>query len=79
MTWKVLEHFTVYREQNMYAAHPNVVRTDTGDLLAIFHRSPFLGHSNHSNPLFNLYPPAKYLLILVLSDIFTNNILHKYC
>ena len=55
MTWKVLEHFTVYREQNMYAAHPNVVRTKTGDLLVVFHRSPFLGHSNHSNPLFNLY------------------------
>jgi len=55
MTWKVLEHFTVYREQNMYAAHPNIVRTTSGDLLLIFHRSPFLGHSNHSNPLFNLY------------------------
>ena len=55
MSWRVLEHFTIYRERNMYAAHPNIVRTKTGDLLVVFHRSPFLGHAHHSNPLFNLY------------------------
>ena len=38
----------------MYAAHPNVIRTPSGDLLVLFHSSPFLGYSHHSHPLFQI-------------------------
>lgn len=54
MGWKVIDHLTIYREKGMYGAHPNVVRTPNGDLLALFHRSPHLGYSHHGHPLFDL-------------------------
>ena len=39
----------------MYAKCPNVVRTPGGDLLVLFHRSPYLGYSHHSHPLFTVH------------------------
>ncbi len=54
MSWKVLEHVQIYHEEGWYAAHPNVVRTAGGDLLALFHRSPYLGYAHHSHPLFDV-------------------------
>ena len=54
MSWQVVEHITIYREAGWYGAHPNVVRTPGGDLLALFHRSPHLGYSHHTHPLFDV-------------------------
>ena len=54
MVWRVVEHTTIYREAGWYGAHPNVVRTPQGDLLALFHRSPFVGTSHHGHPLFDI-------------------------
>ena len=54
MAWKVVEHVTIYRHADWYAAHPNVIRTPAGDLLALFHRSPDLGHAHHGHPLFDV-------------------------
>ena len=54
MSWRVVEHFTIYREEGWYGAHPNLVRTPNGDLLVLFHRSPFVGYSHHSHPLFDV-------------------------
>ena len=54
MAWRVVDHVTIYRQSDWYAAHPNVVRTPSGDLLAIFHRSTDLGHAHHGHPLFDL-------------------------
>ena len=54
MSWRVVEHFTVYREEGWYGAHPNLVRTLGGDLLVLFHRSPYVGYSHHSHPLFDV-------------------------
>ena len=34
MTWRVVDHITIYREEGWYGAHPNLVRTPGGDLLA---------------------------------------------
>ena len=52
--WRVAEHISIYREEGWYAAHPTVVRTTEGDLLVLYHRSPFLGYSQHSHPLFDI-------------------------
>lgn len=54
MSWRVVEHLTVYRDTGHYATAPNVVRTADGDLLVLFHRSPHLGHAHHSHPLFDV-------------------------
>jgi hypothetical protein len=54
MSWNIVDHITIYRNKEWYAAHPNVVRTPNGDLLTIFHRSTHLGHSHHGHPLFDL-------------------------
>ncbi|MCZ6677963.1 MAG: sialidase family protein, partial [Candidatus Poribacteria bacterium] len=54
MSWHVVDHITIYREEGWYGAHPNVVRTPAGDLLALFHRSPHLGYSHHGHPLFDV-------------------------
>lgn len=54
MAWNVVEHVTIYRHADWYAAHPNVIRTPAGDLLALFHRSPDLGHAHHGHPLFDV-------------------------
>ena len=54
MSWRVVEHRTVYRETGHYATAPNVVRTPAGELLVLFHRSPHLGHAHHSHPLFDV-------------------------
>ena len=54
MSWQVVDHLTIYREEGMYGAHPNVLRTQTGELLALFHRSPFVGGSHHAHPLFDV-------------------------
>ena len=55
MGWQIVGHTTIYRAQGLYAAHPNVVRTPSGDLLVLFHRSPYLGYAHHSHPLFEIY------------------------
>ena len=54
MSWRVVEHITIYHEADMYGAHPNVVRTPQGELLALFHRSPFIGGGHHGHPLFDV-------------------------
>ena len=54
MSWQVVDHVTIYREEGMYGAHPNVLRTQAGELLALFHRSPFGGCSHHAHPLFDV-------------------------
>ena len=54
MGWRIVEHITIYREEGWYGAHPNLVRTPDGDLLVLFHRSPFVGYSHHSHPLFDV-------------------------
>ena len=54
MSWRVVEHTTIYREPGMYAKCPNVVRTPSGDLLVLFHRSAYLGYAHHSHPLFHV-------------------------
>ena len=54
MAWRVAEQFTIYREKGWYGAHPNIVRTASGDLLTLFHRSPATGFSHHSHPLFDV-------------------------
>lgn len=54
MSWRVVEHITVYRETGQYATAPNVVRTPEGELLVLFHRAPHLGHAHHSHPLFDV-------------------------
>ena len=54
MSWRVVDHITIYRESGMYAKCPNVVRTPSGDLLVLFHRSPYLGYPHHSHPLFDV-------------------------
>lgn len=54
MSWRVVDHITIYRESGMYAKCPNVVRTPSGDLLVLFHRSPQLGYAHHSHPLFDI-------------------------
>ena len=54
MSWRVVDHLTIYRESGMYAKAPNVVRTPSGDLLVLFHRSPQLGYAHHSHPLLNI-------------------------
>ena len=72
MSWQVVDHITIYREEGFYAAHPNVVRTPGGDLLALFRRSPHLGYSHHTHPLFDVracrstdegqsWSPAQYI------------------
>ena len=54
MGWQVTDYFTIYREEGWYGAHPNIVRTPSGDLLTLFHRSPETGFSHHSHPLFDI-------------------------
>lgn len=54
MTWRVIDHVTIYREEGWYGVHPSVVRTPSGDLLALFHRAPFLGYPHHNHPLFDV-------------------------
>ena len=54
MGWRAIEHITIYREPGWYGAHPNVVRTPGGELLALFHRSPYLGYGHHTHPLFDV-------------------------
>jgi len=54
MSWRVAEHFTIYRESGWYGAHPNILRTASGELLTLFHRSPETGFSHHSHPLFDV-------------------------
>ncbi len=54
MSWRVVNHVTIYREEGWYGAHPNVIRTPGGDLLALFHRSPSVGYSHHGHPCFDL-------------------------
>lgn len=54
MSWRVVDHSTVYRQTGHYATAPNVVRTPAGNLLVLFHRSPHLGHAHHSHPLFDV-------------------------
>ena len=54
MSWQVVDHITIYHEEGWYGAHPNVVRTPTGDLLVLFHRCPYLGYGHHSHPLFDV-------------------------
>ena len=54
MSWRVVDHITIYREEGWYGAHPNLVRTPGGDLLVLFHRSPYVGYSHHSHPLFDI-------------------------
>lgn len=54
MSWRVVDHITIYRQQGWYGAHPNIVRTPNGDLLALFHRSPVTGQSHHAHPLFDI-------------------------
>ena len=54
MSWRVVDHITIYHEEGWYGAHPNVVRTPSGELLVLFHRSPHLGFSHHSHPLFDV-------------------------
>ena len=54
MSWRVVDHLTIYREEGWYGAHPNIVRTPPGDLLVLFHRSPHLGYSHHGHPLFDV-------------------------
>lgn len=45
MSWRVVDHITIYCEEGWYDTHPSVVRTPSGGLLALFHRSPFLGYA----------------------------------
>lgn len=54
MTWKNVRHVTIYRESGWYAAHPAIVRTPSGALLALFHRYPDTGSPDHSHPLFDV-------------------------
>ncbi|MDP6359510.1 MAG: sialidase family protein [Planctomycetota bacterium] len=54
MSWNVTDHVTIYRELGWYAAHPNLVRTPSGDLLVLFHRATDLGYSHHRHPLFDM-------------------------
>ena len=54
MGWRVANHVSIYREEGWYAAHPNVIRTPAGDLLALFHRSPDARHNRHGHPLFDV-------------------------
>ena len=54
MNWQVVGRVTIYRQSGMYAKCPNIVRTPSGDMLALFHRSPYLGYPHHSHPLFNV-------------------------
>lgn len=54
MSWRVVDHITIYKEMGWYSAHPTLVRTPVGDLLAFFHRSPDHGYSRHGHPLFDI-------------------------
>ena len=54
MSWQVVKHITIYREEGWYAAHPNIVRTPNGDLLTLFHRCPDMGCAHHAHPLFDI-------------------------
>ncbi len=54
MIWKPIDHMSIYRSTGWYAAHPNIIRTPSGDLLVLFHRSPDLGYAHHHNPLFDV-------------------------
>lgn len=54
MSWKVVEHMTIYRESGMYALSPTVTRTPSGNLLTTFQRAPHLGYPHHQHPLFNI-------------------------
>lgn len=54
MAWKIVDHITIYRDRSWYAAHPCIVRTSSGDLLTLFHRSTDLGYAHHAHPLFDL-------------------------
>ena len=81
MTWRVVDHITIYREEGWYGAHPNVVRTPGGDLLALFHRSPESdGYHSHGHPLFDVracrstdeastWGPAQYVTLDPLGGI----------
>jgi hypothetical protein len=55
VSWQVVDHITIYREEGMYAGFPNLVRTPCGDLLVLFRRSPYLGYSHHGHPLFDMH------------------------
>ena len=55
MSWRILDHITLYKEQGLYAAHPNIIRAPSGDLIILFHRSPYLGYPHHSHPLFEVF------------------------
>ena len=50
MGWRVGEHISIYREEGWYAVHATVVRTPEGDLLVLFHRSPFLVTTSTATP-----------------------------
>lgn len=54
MAWKIVNHTTIYREKSWYAAHPNLVRTPSGDLLVLFHRCPASEFYTHGHPLFDM-------------------------
>ena len=54
MSWRVIEHITIYKETGLYSAHPSLVRAPDGDLLTFFHRSPDHQYSRHSHPLFDV-------------------------
>ena len=49
MVWRVVEHTTIYREAGWYGAHPNVVRTPRGDLLALM--QPINDHLGQAHTL----------------------------
>lgn len=54
MSWKVVEHMTIYHELGMYALSPTVTRLPSGNLLVTFQRAPHLGYAHHQHPLFNV-------------------------
>lgn len=54
MSWQVVGHTTIYRDKSWYAAHPNLVRTPSGELLVLFHRCPVAKSYTHKHPLFDM-------------------------
>ena len=54
MSWKVVEHLTIYYESGMYALSPTVTRLPSGNLRVTFQRAPHLGYAHHQHPLFNV-------------------------
>jgi len=54
MSWRVVDHFTICREEGWCSEHPCVVRAPGGELLALWHRWPYPGCNNHAHPLSDL-------------------------